>query len=50
MTTPIGLWTAVLKSRVRHFGLHRLDFWPLPSCFFFKQEVTHEGGVQPNVK
>ena len=50
-----GLWTAVLKPRVRHFGRRHLGFWPSPSwCLavamlvFWQPEVTREGGAKYN--
>ena len=38
VTSPIGLWTAVLKPRVRHFGRRHL--------VFLQPEVTGEGGAK----
>lgn len=34
--SPIGLWTAVLKPRVRH----HLGFWPSPSWLFATRSHT----------
>ena len=40
MTSLIGLWTAVLKPRVWHFGRRHLGF--------LQPEVTLEGGAKYN--
>ena len=44
MTSPIGLWTAILKPQVQHFGRRHLGV--------LQPEVTQEGGatVQPNAE